>query len=93
MGRSMAQLAENAKIRNQPPPSNPPPVSSPLPGWNAELDKAWPQIQHLAESLLRGESQIALSNGQVLVRDGERQYWRDDEAPSIVDDDSLPDVR
>lgn len=88
-----AQLAENAKIRKQPPPKNLPPVTAPLPGWDAELSKAWPDIQRLAESLLRGDSQITLSNNRVLVRDGTRNFWSDDDKPDIVDDDSLPAVR
>jgi hypothetical protein len=88
-----AQLAENAKIRKLPPPKNLPTVTSPLPGWDAELGKAWPDIEHLAESLLRGDSHITLSNNRVLVRDGMREYWSDDDKPNIVDDDSLPPVR
>jgi hypothetical protein len=88
-----AHLAENNKIRKLPPPKNLPPVTSPLPHWDAELEKVWPDIQHLAESLLRGDSHITLSNDRVLVRDGTRDYWSDDDKPNIVDDDSLPTVR
>ncbi|MBN7411160.1 hypothetical protein [Mycobacteroides abscessus] len=78
---------------NNRPPKNLPPVTAPLPGWDAELSKAWPDIQRLAESLLRGDSQITLSNNRVLVRDGTRNFWSDDDKPDIVDDDSLPAVR
>lgn len=89
-----AQLAENAKIRKQPPPKNPPSVTPPLPGWDAELTKVWADIQHLAEGLLRGDPQITLSNDRVLVRDGTREYWSDDDdRPMVVDDYSLPPVR
>jgi hypothetical protein len=37
---------------------------------------AWPEIQQLAISLLRGESPIELRNGQRLVLDEDRaDYW------------------
>lgn len=88
-----AQLAENAKIRKRPPPKNLPPVTLPLPGWEAELSEAWPDIQHLAASLLRGDSHITLRNNRVLVRDGSREFWHDNDKPSIVDDNRLPPVR
>ena len=89
-----AHLAENAKIRKQPPPKNPPPVTPALPGWDAELTKVCTDIHHLAESLLRGDPQITLSNDRVLVRDGRREYWSDDDGrPKVVDDYSLPPVR
>jgi hypothetical protein len=95
-GRDVSGWANEANAANKlgrQMPADPPPVTSPLPGWDAELTTSWPEIARLAESLLRGESRIELSNGQVLIRDGRRDYWSDPDAPSIDDDESLPAVR
>jgi hypothetical protein len=83
---SDAELADLEKDR--PKPKNPPPVTAPAPSWHDELTTGWHEIERLAESLLNGESIIDLSNGQRLVRDGNRNYWSDPDAPSVEEDES-----
>ena len=39
---------------------NPPPLTPPDPGWDAELAEAWPEIEQLANSLLNREQEIEL---------------------------------
>jgi hypothetical protein len=58
-------------------------------GRTAELTEAWPEIERLAECLLRGDSPIHLSNGQQLVLDESRdyEYWWDPNKPSVDDED------
>jgi hypothetical protein len=86
--RAWADAANAAKEIDRPMPGNPPPVTSPEPCWHRELQQAWPEIERLAESLLKGESPIELGNGQQLIRDGWRDYWSDPNAPSVEDDES-----
>ena len=87
--RGAARDAEAADLLGRPVPKNPPPVSPPDPGWDAELRRAWPQIEHLAQSLLNPElQQIELSNGQRLTRYGNTDDWSDPNAPSVDDDES-----
>jgi hypothetical protein len=87
--RGAAFGAEVAFTQNSPKPNNLPPVSPPEPGWHAELTKALPEIERLAESLLRGDSPIHLSNGQQLIRDESRDYdfWWDPNKPTVDDED------
>ncbi|MDT5067247.1 MAG: hypothetical protein QOK02_3402 [Mycobacterium sp.] len=75
--REAAAAAEMADLMpDRPKPDNLPPVTPPDPGWHDELVAAWPEIQQLAISLLRGESPIELRNGQRLVLDEDRaDYW------------------
>jgi hypothetical protein len=69
------------------PAATEPPIPPPDPQWHGKLRTAWSEIEALAESLLRGESPIALSNGQELVRDGQRDRWFDPTAPDVDHDD------
>ena len=87
--RGAAFRAEVAYTQNLPRPENLPPVTPPEPGWHCELTKAWPEIERLAESLLKGDSPINLSNGQQLVLDESRdyEYWWDPNEPSVDDEE------
>lgn len=85
--------AEKAQKSGLPGPENRPPVTPPLPDWDAELDDAWPDIEQLAQKLIRRKPRIELRNGQVLVKDGLCNQWADFDRPPIVDDLSLPAVR
>jgi hypothetical protein len=73
--RGAATAAEYADMLHRRMPENQPLITPPDPDWDCELTKAWPEIERLAESLLNGESPIDLSNGQLLVRDEDRDYW------------------
>jgi hypothetical protein len=87
--RRAAFRAEVAFTQGLPKPTDLPSVSPPHPDWHAELTKAWPEIEHLAEALLKGETLIDLRNGQQLVLDENRdyKYWWDPDQPSIVDEE------
>jgi hypothetical protein len=83
--RDWATAADLAKTLGRPMPEDPPPVTPPDPGWDAELTEAWPEIEQLANSLLDREPTIDLSNGQRLVQ--ERQdYWRDPNPPTVEEE-------
>jgi hypothetical protein len=87
--RGAAGRAEIAEGLKRPRPEDLPPVTPPEPGWHTELTKAWPELKHLAESLLRGDSRIHLSNGQDLVLDASRnyEYWWDPNEPTVDDEE------
>jgi hypothetical protein len=87
--RGAALRAEVADGEKRPKPENLPAVTPPEPGWHCELMKAWPEIEGLAESLLKGDSPIRLSNGQQLVLDESRdyEYWWDPNEPSVDDEE------
>ncbi|OPX11993.1 hypothetical protein [Mycobacterium sp. AT1] len=88
-----ADAAEEAQNSGQPMPENRPPVTPPLPGWFPVLDQAWPEIEQLANKLIRRKQRIELSNGRVLEKDGLYNQWADFDHPKVVDDPSLPAVR
>lgn len=84
--RDWADAANAADKLGHPMPDNPPPVTPPNPGWDAELRRAGPEIDQLANSLLNREQEIELSNGQRLVQKM-RDYWWDPDPPSVDDEE------
>jgi hypothetical protein len=87
--RGASGRAEFADLQGLPRPEDLPPVTPPEPGWHCELTKAWPEIERLAQSLLKGDSPIHLSNGQQLVLDESRnyEYWWDPNEPTVDDEE------